>query len=537
VTPYTFDATAAGVSDTVDMSSCDGGVSVTFDQSVEDGSTDAVVELRACATATSEWQSCVLLRNGPEQLPDGVAVSIGNFPTTKPYALLRFPVGPSSDTARVVLSCTEETTTTSGGSGTPDDDSVTDPKMGADDFGDWSCAGTAESCTLDAGVVSATEMSIVSGSDFSCIAGACLIGADKIALGTDTTGGYAASVSEGGPATTATALVANGANCSANTYPLGVDASGAAEGCATIASAGITDGTIVNADVNASAAVDATKLAYAGGDTVGAGTVEAAIDELSTEKADASDILTSSQVFRADAATSWTSGAVTASDGTLLDMSAINASGTSEGLKLPQATSCTSATAQGQTCWDTTHKMLFVGDGTTALPAGMEVLYFYYYNATSVTTTLFGSDDLLGIYASSTSTRNTSQALRYVESLYQLGATGAQAFVHKIQCNLAPIGSSTWTNGSDSVALQLVEMDAASATAMTTIGSPATLSGTVAVAPNPFLAGNVVSSTINAFTTLTGGAHYIGINPVLTDADNGVVGLAIQCSVWLKRTI
>lgn len=54
---------------------------------------------------------------------------------------------------------------------------------------------------------------------------------DGITLGTETTGGYAASVSEGGPATTATALAANGANCAAGEYPLGVDASGVVESC------------------------------------------------------------------------------------------------------------------------------------------------------------------------------------------------------------------------------------------------------------------------------------------------------------------
>lgn len=58
-----------------------------------------------------------------------------------------------------------------------------------------------------------------------------MVNANSVALGTDTTGGYAASVSEGGPATTATALAANGGNCSAGSYPLGVDASGAVESC------------------------------------------------------------------------------------------------------------------------------------------------------------------------------------------------------------------------------------------------------------------------------------------------------------------
>ena len=66
--------------------------------------------------------------------------------------------------------------------------------------------------------------------------GAFTVQANSVALGTDTTGGYAASSSEGGAATTATALAANGANCSAGNYPLGVDASGAVESCTAAAS-------------------------------------------------------------------------------------------------------------------------------------------------------------------------------------------------------------------------------------------------------------------------------------------------------------
>ena len=60
------------------------------------------------------------------------------------------------------------------------------------------------------------------------------ISANAVALGTDTTGGYAASVSEAGPATTATALAANGSNCASGSYPLGVDASGASENCTDV---------------------------------------------------------------------------------------------------------------------------------------------------------------------------------------------------------------------------------------------------------------------------------------------------------------
>lgn len=48
-------------------------------------------------------------------------------------------------------------------------------------------------------------------------------------------------------AATATALAANGANCSAGSYPLGVDASGAAESC-TVAGSGTIGGTLGAAD-------------------------------------------------------------------------------------------------------------------------------------------------------------------------------------------------------------------------------------------------------------------------------------------------
>lgn len=81
---------------------------------------------------------------------------------------------------------------------------------------------------------------------------------DSVALGTDTTGNYAGSSSEGGPATTATALAANGANCSAGNYPLGVDASGNAESCTA---AGGGSGDVVgpaSATDNAAAVYDST---------------------------------------------------------------------------------------------------------------------------------------------------------------------------------------------------------------------------------------------------------------------------------------
>lgn len=58
-------------------------------------------------------------------------------------------------------------------------------------------------------------------------------------------------------------------------------------------------------------------------------------------------------------------------DGTLLDLSSINMSGTTEGLVLGQSTSCASATAEGQVCWDSDTDVLSVGDGTDKVTVGV----------------------------------------------------------------------------------------------------------------------------------------------------------------------
>lgn len=58
---------------------------------------------------------------------------------------------------------------------------------------------------------------------------------------------------------------------------------------------------------------------------------------------------------------------LTFADSDFLDLSAINMSSTTEGLKLGQATSCSSATAEGQLCWDTDGDLLYAGSGSAAL--------------------------------------------------------------------------------------------------------------------------------------------------------------------------
>lgn len=53
-----------------------------------------------------------------------------------------------------------------------------------------------------------------------------------------------------------------------------------------------------------------------------------------------------------------------ASDGSLINFSASNASSTTDGIILPQNTNCASATAEGQLCWDSDNDVLYAGDGT-----------------------------------------------------------------------------------------------------------------------------------------------------------------------------
>lgn len=93
-------------------------------------------------------------------------------------------------------------------------------------------SGAAESCTADDDVPDSGDFGALAlTGDVTSSGLATTIAANSVALGTDTTGGYAASLTEGGAATTATALAANGSNCTAGNYPLGVDASGAVESC------------------------------------------------------------------------------------------------------------------------------------------------------------------------------------------------------------------------------------------------------------------------------------------------------------------
>lgn len=131
-----------------------------------------------------------------------------------------------------------------------------------------------------------------------------------------------------------------------------------------VTSTGISDGTIVNADINASADIAASKLADDG------------IDEEEL------------------AAT------ITFPDGDLLDFSAINLSSTSEGILFPQASSCGSATAEGQVCWDTDN-ILYVGTGSAAqaiLSGGTPSLTLSTSNSAGSATTALRTDATIAAF-------------------------------------------------------------------------------------------------------------------------------------------
>ncbi|MEI7529238.1 MAG: hypothetical protein WCK76_09870 [Elusimicrobiota bacterium] len=95
-----------------------------------------------------------------------------------------------------------------------------------------------------------------------------------------------------------------------------------------------------------------------------------------------------------------TTGNVTMADGTLLDLSAINNSATTEGLKLPQAADVSAGTAEGQVAWDSDGDLMQVGtgagiktigipnniqafptNGTWTKPAGVSTVYVQVWGA------------------------------------------------------------------------------------------------------------------------------------------------------------
>src|SRR3990167_533520 len=106
----------------------------------------------------------------------------------------------------------------------------------------------------------------------------------------------------------------------------------------------------------------------AGVDTVRNNAVETADiqDAAVTSAKIGTGAVTTTGILDGTITTSDLNATLTFSDNDFVDMSAMNVGGTSEGLTLPQATSCASCTAEGQLCWDTDDDALSTGSGTVA---------------------------------------------------------------------------------------------------------------------------------------------------------------------------
>lgn len=110
--------------------------------------------------------------------------------------------------------------------------------------GGLTCTGTAATDTLDFTMGTASLATALAANGANCSAGNYPLGVDASGAAESCTADgpstYAASVSAGGPATTATALAADPADCAANQYANAIAASGALT-CAAIADADVPD--------------------------------------------------------------------------------------------------------------------------------------------------------------------------------------------------------------------------------------------------------------------------------------------------------
>lgn len=192
-------------------------------------------------------------------------------------------------------------------------------------------------------------------------------------------------------ATAATALAADGANCSAGNYPLGVDASGAVQSCTAVGagSGDITDvGNITTgAAFTQSAGNDGNSLWFEGStsDTneillTGGNpasdvtiTIPARTGTLITD-ADTGTV-TSSMVLDATLTTSDMANTLTFGSNAYINLSAVG-SNSLQGLRIPQAASCASSTGLGQLCANTTTGVLGMGTGSAIAAIGGGVKCF-----------------------------------------------------------------------------------------------------------------------------------------------------------------
>jgi hypothetical protein len=179
---------------------------------------------------------------------------------------------------------------------------------------------------------------------------------------------YAGSSSKGGAATTATALAANGANCAAGNYPLGVDASGNVESCTSVGTGGITgSGTLGYIPMWNSTSSLNNSVIYQSAGNVGIGTtptekldVNGAIRIGNTATSNAGTIRWTGSDFQGYNGTAWVSLTSGAGGG------GIGGSGTATQLAFFIAASTISS--DSNLYWDNSNKRLGIGESNPQSP-------------------------------------------------------------------------------------------------------------------------------------------------------------------------
>ncbi|KKR01193.1 MAG: NOTCH2 protein, partial [Candidatus Woesebacteria bacterium GW2011_GWB1_39_12] len=127
-------------------------------------------------------------------------------------------------------------------------------------------------------------------------------------------------------------------------------------------------GTLTIEDDSAADGVDLLTLVDAGAITIGSSaTTQLVISTDSTGDTEIqlpNDSIATAEILDNTITATDLAATLTFTDGDLLDLDAINVSSNAEGIFLPQATACSSGTANGQICWDNDTFALYVGNGT-----------------------------------------------------------------------------------------------------------------------------------------------------------------------------
>lgn len=140
---------------------------------------------------------------------------------------------------------------------------------------------------------------------------------------------------------------------------------------------------------------------------------------------------------------------LTFADGDLLDLDAINCSGTGEGILLPQATDCSAATAEGQVCWETDRNRAWIGDGAAAVEVSGQPAMFTFPAGGSCAAGAASTTECSRWLFGGTSAFNGTLAHTITGSVFRTSGTGTCAFRVKDKTNATTICTSATTTSSD----------------------------------------------------------------------------------------